>query len=152
MAVRPKVTPLAVEAGWTLLPPVDDQPPGTERVVMVVDDSPTIRKAVSVGLEAEGYHVVTAVDGLDALRKLDDVRPDLILLDITMPGMDGYKLCRTVRSRSKTKAVPVVMLSGKDGFFDKVRGKMAGCTDYITKPFATKALLDTVAQHCGLPK
>ena len=116
---------------------------------MVIDDSPTIRKAVSIGLEAEGYHVVTAVDAVDALRRLEETQPDLILLDITMPGMDGYKLCRKVRSMERTKAIPVVMLSGKDGFFDKVRGRMAGCTDYITKPFASRVLLDTVAQHCG---
>jgi twitching motility two-component system response regulator PilG len=137
-------------ATWTLRPPSDGATRADgQPLVMVVDDSPTIRKAVSIGLEAEGYHVVTAVDGLDALRRLEETQPDLILLDITMPGMDGYKLCRKVRSMERTKAIPVVMLSGKDGFFDKVRGRMAGCTDYITKPFASRVLLDTVAQHCG---
>jgi twitching motility two-component system response regulator PilG len=135
---------------WTLKPPADGPGrAGGQSLVMVIDDSPTIRKAVSIGLEAEGYHVVTAVDGVDALHKLEQTQPDLILLDITMPGMDGYKLCRTVRANDRMKAIPVVMLSGKDGFFDKVRGRMAGCTDYITKPFAQRVLLDTVAQHCG---
>jgi twitching motility two-component system response regulator PilG len=148
--VPPPFAPEATGGAWTLRPPAD----GTTRVggqplVMVIDDSPTIRKAVSIGLEAEGYHVVTAVDGVDALRRLEETQPDLILLDITMPGMDGYKLCRKIRSMERTKAIPVVMLSGKDGFFDKVRGRMAGCTDYITKPFASRVLLDTVAQHCG---
>jgi twitching motility two-component system response regulator PilG len=149
-SVPPPFAPEATGGAWTLRPPAD----GTTRVggqplVMVIDDSPTIRKAVSIGLEAEGYHVVTAVDGVDALRRLEETQPDLILLDITMPGMDGYKLCRKIRSMERTKAIPVVMLSGKDGFFDKVRGRMAGCTDYITKPFASRVLLDTVAQHCG---
>jgi CheY-like chemotaxis protein len=140
----------AAPAAWTLRPPADGATRvGGQPLVMVIDDSPTIRKAVSIGLEAEGYHVVTAVDGLDALRRLEEIQPDLILLDITMPGMDGYKLCRKVRAMERTKAIPVVMLSGKDGFFDKVRGRMAGCTDYITKPFASRVLLDTVAQHCG---
>jgi len=143
-------TPETTGAAWTLRPPADGVArAGGQPLVMVIDDSPTIRKAVSIGLEAEGYHVVTAVDGLDALRKLEESQPDLILLDITMPGMDGYKLCRRVRANERTKAIPVVMLSGKDGFFDKVRGRMAGCTDYITKPFASRVLLDTVAQHCG---
>jgi twitching motility two-component system response regulator PilG len=143
-------TPETTGAAWTLRPPADGAArAGGQPLVMVIDDSPTIRKAVSIGLEAEGYHVVTAVDGLDALRKLEESQPDLILLDITMPGMDGYKLCRRVRANERTKAIPVVMLSGKDGFFDKVRGRMAGCTDYITKPFASRVLLDTVAQHCG---
>jgi twitching motility two-component system response regulator PilG len=149
-SVPPPFAPETTGGAWTLRPPAD----GTTRVggqplVMVIDDSPTIRKAVSIGLEAEGYHVVTAVDGVDALRRLEETQPDLILLDITMPGMDGYKLCRKIRSMERTKAIPVVMLSGKDGFFDKVRGRMAGCTDYITKPFASRVLLDTVAQHCG---
>jgi twitching motility two-component system response regulator PilG len=135
---------------WTLRPPANGPAQaGGQSLVMIIDDSPTIRKAVSIGLEAEGYHVVTAVDGVDALHKLEQTQPDLILLDITMPGMDGYKLCRKVRANDRTKAIPVVMLSGKDGFFDKVRGRMAGCTDYITKPFASRVLLDTVAQHCG---
>jgi twitching motility two-component system response regulator PilG len=149
-SVPPSFAPEPTSGAWTLRPPDD----GTTRVggqplVMVIDDSPTIRKAVSIGLEAEGYHVATAVDAVDALRRLEETQPDLILLDITMPGMDGYKLCRKIRAMERTKAIPVVMLSGKDGFFDKVRGRMAGCTDYITKPFASRVLLDTVAQHCG---
>jgi CheY-like chemotaxis protein len=146
-------SPFAADAtgrAWTLKPPANGPGrAGGQSLVMIIDDSPTIRKAVSIGLEAEGYHVVTAVDGVDALHKLEQTQPDLILLDITMPGMDGYKLCRKVRANDRTKAIPVVMLSGKDGFFDKVRGRMAGCTDYITKPFASRVLLDTVAQHCG---
>jgi twitching motility two-component system response regulator PilG len=149
-AVPPPLMPETTGGAWTLTPPADGATrTGGQHLVMVIDDSPTIRKAVSIGLEAEGYHVVTAVDGLDALRKLEETQPDLILLDITMPGIDGYKLCRKVRANERTKAIPVVMLSGKDGFFDKVRGRMAGCTDYITKPFASRVLLDTVAQHCG---
>ena len=106
----------------------------------MVDDSPTIQKVVSVTLEAHGHEVVTASDGMEALAKLRTLRPDLVLLDITMPHMDGYQLCRILRSNELTKQVPIVMLSGKDGLFDKMRGRMAGAATYITKPFAPSAL------------
>ena len=113
---------------------------GSRRIILVVDDSPTIQKVVSVTLEAHGHEVVTASDGMEALAKLRTLRPDLVLLDITMPHMDGYQLCRILRSNELTKAVPIVMLSGKDGLFDKMRGRMAGAATYITKPFAPSAL------------
>ena len=115
--------------------------------VMIVDDSPTICKLVGMTLERKGYNVTVAVDGMDALAKLNDNVPDLILLDITMPRMDGYQLCKIVKGNNETKHVPVVMLSGKDGFFDKVRGRMAGSTDYITKPFEPQLLAQTVKKH-----
>lgn len=115
--------------------------------VMIVDDSPTIRKLVGMTLERKGYEVTVAVDGMDALAKLNDNVPDMILLDITMPRMDGYQLCKIVKGNAVTKHVPVVMLSGKDGFFDKVRGRMAGSIDYITKPFEPQLLVQTVKKH-----
>ncbi|MBA2736954.1 MAG: response regulator, partial [Pyrinomonadaceae bacterium] len=87
------------------------------------------------------HEVVCAVDGMDALAKLNEVVPDLILLDITMPRMDGYQVCKLVRSNPLTKDIPIVMISGKDGFFDKVRGRMAGTTGYITKPFGPETLM-----------
>jgi twitching motility two-component system response regulator PilG len=120
-----------------------------QRVVLVVDDSPTIRKLVTVTLEREGYRVLVADGGVEALKRLNEVVPDLILLDITMPHMDGYQLCRLVKSNEMTSKVPIVMLSGKDGFFDKVRGRMVGASEYVTKPFEPAQLLQTVERQCS---
>jgi twitching motility two-component system response regulator PilG len=117
------------------------------RKILVVDDSPTVRKLISSKLEKCGHEVICAVDGLDALEKLNGLNPDLILLDITMPRMDGYQVCKLIRSNSEMKDVPIVMISGKDGFFDKVRGRMAGTTDYITKPFGPETLMKTVESY-----
>lgn len=114
---------------------------------MIVDDSNTIRKLVDMTLKRERYETVIAVDGMDALAKLNDAMPDLILLDITMPRMDGYQVCKVVKGNSETKNIPIVMLSGKDGFFDKVRGRVAGATDYLTKPFDPQELVQTVKRH-----
>ncbi len=112
-----------------------------------MDDSPTVRKLISGKLEKSGHTVVLAVDGMDALAKIGEVVPDLILLDITMPRMDGYQVCKLIRSNNSTKDVPVVMISGKDGFFDKVRGRMAGTTGYITKPFGPDTLMRTIDSY-----
>lgn len=117
----------------------DAQPKG--RTILVVDDSATVRKLISGKLEKCGHEVVCAVDGMDALAKLNEIVPDLILLDITMPRMDGYQVCKLIRNNQATKDIPVVMISGKDGFFDKVRGRMAGTTGYITKPFGPETLM-----------
>jgi twitching motility two-component system response regulator PilG len=119
------------------------------RTIMIVDDSPTVRKLVTIKLEKQGHRVIPAVDGMEALAMLNEDLPDLILLDITMPRMDGYQLCKLVRANPTMKHIPIVMLSGKDGFFDKVRGKMAGSTAYLTKPFEPETLLRVVAEHCG---
>ncbi|MEM8962931.1 MAG: response regulator [Acidobacteriota bacterium] len=117
------------------------------KVVLVVDDSPTVRKLVAVTLEREGYCVISASDGMEALAKLNDLVPDLILLDIAMPNLDGYQVCKVIKANEKTRDLPIVMLSGKDGFFDKVRGRMSGATDYVTKPFEPKALVTTLDKH-----
>lgn len=117
------------------------------KVILVVDDSITIRKALSSILEKNDYRVVTAEDGSHALAKLNEAVPDLVLLDITMPWMDGYEVCKSIKNKALTRKVPVVMLSGKDGLFDKVRGKLAGCNDYVTKPFDPDSLLKTIKKY-----
>ncbi len=117
------------------------------KTILVVDDSATVRKLISGKLEKSGHEVLCAVDGMDALEKIEARVPDLILLDITMPRMDGYTVCKMLRTNEKTKDVPVVMISGKDGFFDKVRGRMAGTTGYITKPFGPETLMRTVENY-----
>jgi CheY-like chemotaxis protein len=111
------------------------------RKILVVDDSATVRKLISGKLEKSGHEVFCAVDGVDALEQIKEFVPDLILLDINMPRMDGYQVCKLIRSDELTKDVPIVMISGKDGFFDKVRGRMAGTTGYITKPFGPETLM-----------
>lgn len=121
------------------------------RTILVVDDSATVRKLVSGKLEKCGHEVVCAIDGVDALEKINALVPDLILLDITMPRMDGYQVCKLIRNNEATKDVPIVMISGKDGFFDKVRGRMAGTTGYITKPFGPETLMKTVEAYIVQP-
>ncbi len=116
-------------------------------LVMAVDDSATLRRILSIMLERKGYRVLTADDGMQALARLDEQMPALILLDITMPRMDGYQVCKIIKQSSYTKNIPVVMLSGNDGFFDKVKGKLAGASDYVTKPFEDEQLSRTVKKH-----
>src|SRR6478672_10943302 len=122
-----------------------------EPVVLVVDDSPTVRKIVQLTLQRENIHVVTAGDGLSALAAVADVQPDLILLDIMLPRMDGYNICQVVRKNLEYRDLPIIMLSGKDGLFDKMRGKLVGATDYITKPFDSAELVQTVKRHLESP-
>ena len=118
-----------------------------EPVVLVVDDSPTVRKIVQLTLQRERIRVVTAGDGLSALAAVADEQPDLILLDIMLPKMDGYNICQAVRRNMDYRNLPIIMLSGKDGLFDKMRGKLAGSTEYITKPFDSSELVQTVRRH-----
>ncbi len=125
-----------------VLKEIADQP-----IILAVDDSLTVRRVVSSALKKAGYRVMLAEDGMQALAKLDEITPALILLDITMPRMDGYQVCKIVRQNALMQNIPVVMLSGKDGFFDKVKGKMAGCSDYLTKPFDAAALTRSVQKH-----
>lgn len=115
--------------------------------ILIVDDSATVRKLIADKLEKSGHEVFCAVDGMDALEKIDRIVPDLILLDIAMPRMDGYQVCKLIRGGEKTRNVPVVMISGKDGFFDKVRGRMAGTTGYISKPFGPETLMKTIESY-----
>jgi twitching motility two-component system response regulator PilG len=127
---------------------IDDTQLDTLRgTILAVDDSPTIRKLVSMTMEGQGYRVVVASDGIEALAILKDEHPDLILCDVAMPKLDGYQLCKIIKQSTDTKHIPVVMLSGKDGLFDKVRGKMAGCSNYITKPFEPDILISEVRKY-----
>jgi twitching motility two-component system response regulator PilG len=116
--------------------------------ILVVDDSPTVRKLVTLTLEKQGYRVVAAADAAEAQQCFTIEVPDLVLLDITMPGMDGYELCRIIKAGPQTGHVPVIMLSGHDGFFDKIRGRIAGSTEYITKPFKPESLIQIARKHC----
>ena len=115
---------------------------------MIVDDSPTIRKILGLTLERAGYKVVAEPDGESAIERLLQTVPDLILLDIAMPKLDGYEVCKRIKEDPRTKHVPVVMLSGKGALFDKVKGHMAGATEYLTKPFETPAVLAVVTNYC----
>ena len=125
----------------------DTESPSERPLVLAVDDSPTVRKLVAMTLERVGYEVVTAADGVAALNLLAERSPVLILSDINMPRITGYKLCKLVKKHSRTQRIPVVMLSGKNGVFDKVRGQMVGCSDYITKPFESHDLIEKVRQY-----
>jgi len=115
--------------------------------ILVVDDSATVRKLISAKLEKSGHNVTCAADGVEGLEKFTDGMPDLVLLDVTMPRMDGYEVCKQIRANPAASGVPVVMISGKDGFFDKVRGKMAGCTGYVTKPFGPETLMKALETY-----
>jgi len=117
------------------------------KTILVVDDSPTVRKLIAGKLEKCGHDVFCCGDGQEAMERLQDLVPDLILLDISMPKMDGYQVCKLIRDKEETKDVPVVMISGKDGFFDKVRGRMAGTSGYITKPFGPETLMRAVEAY-----
>jgi twitching motility two-component system response regulator PilG len=123
-------------------------PSPDRRTILAIDDSPTVRKIVSMTLEKQGHRVITVADGIEGLAKLNDMVPDMVLLDITMPNLDGYQVCKIIKGKDTTKHIPVVMLSGKDGFFDKVRGRLSGATDYITKPFEPATLVEAIKKHC----
>ena len=114
--------------------------------VLVVDDSNTIRRSAEIFLKQGGNEVLLAEDGFDALSKVNDYRPDLIFCDILMPRLDGYQTCAIIKRNARFSGVPIVMLSSKDGVFDKARGRMAGAQDYLTKPFSKEQLLAAVQQ------
>src|SRR5271165_715848 len=118
-----------------------------DAVVLIVDDSPTVRKIVQLTLQREGVTVVSASDGLGALAAVAHYQPDLILLDIVLPQMDGYHICQIVRKNPDFRDTPIIMLSGRDGLFDKMRGRLAGSTEYLTKPFDSNDLVQTVKKH-----
>ena len=114
--------------------------------VLVVDDSNTIRRSAEIFLKQGGHEVLLAEDGFDALAKVNDYQPDLIFCDILMPRLDGYQTCAIIKRNARFSNVPIVMLSSKDGVFDKARGRMVGSQDYLTKPFTKDQLLQTVTQ------
>lgn len=115
--------------------------------VLVIDDSNTIRRSAEIFLKQGGYDVYLAEDGFDALSKVNDHAPALIFCDILMPRLDGYQTCAIIKRNSRFADLPVIMLSSKDGLFDKARGRMVGSQDYLTKPFTKDQLLDAVRLH-----
>jgi twitching motility two-component system response regulator PilG len=121
---------------------------GAAKKVLVIDDSNTIRRSAEIFLKQGGYDVVLAEDGFDALSKVNDHDPDVIFCDILMPRLDGYQTCAIIKRNPRFTATPVIMLSSKDGLFDKARGRMVGSQDYLTKPFTKDQLLQAVAQYC----
>ena len=114
--------------------------------VLVVDDSNTIRRSAEIFLKQGGHEVLLAEDGFDALAKINDYQPDLVFCDILMPRLDGYQTCAIIKRNARFANIPVVMLSSKDGVFDKARGRMVGSQEYLTKPFTKDQLLQAVQQ------
>ena len=115
--------------------------------VMVIDDSNTIRRSAEIFLAQAGCEVVLAEDGFDALAKIADHHPDVIFVDIMMPRLDGYQTCALIKKNPRLSPTPVIMLSSRDGLFDRARGRMAGSDEYLTKPFTKDSLLKAVASH-----
>ena len=115
--------------------------------VLVIDDSNTIRRSAEIFLRQAGFDVILAEDGFDALAKISDHQPRVIFVDIMMPRLDGYQTCAIIKRNPKFAAVPVIMLSSKDGLFDRARGRMVGSNEYLTKPFTKEALIDAVNEY-----
>jgi len=115
--------------------------------IMVIDDSKTIRRTAETLLSREGYSVVTAEDGFEALAKIVEHRPSMIFVDIMMPRLDGYQTCALVKNNPDFKHTPVIMLTSKDGLFDKAKGRIVGSDQYVTKPFSKAELLEAVSNH-----
>ncbi|AKU23908.1 MULTISPECIES: PleD family two-component system response regulator [Telluria group] len=122
-------------------------PQATGLKIMVIDDSSTIRRSAEIFLSQAGYQVLLAEDGFDALAKISDHHPDLIFCDILMPRLDGYQTCALIKKSTRFHTTPVLMLSSKDGLFDRARGAMVGSAAYLTKPFTKDSLLAAVREH-----
>lgn len=119
--------------------------------VLVVDDSNTIRRSAEIFLTQAGHRVMLAEDGFDALAKVGEFEPDLIFCDILMPRLDGYKTCAIIKQNAKYEKIPIVMLSSKDGVFDRARGRISGSQDYMTKPFTKQEMLAAVNRFVAQP-
>ncbi len=115
--------------------------------VMVIDDSNTIRRSAEIFLSQAGCEVILAQDGFEALAKIADHQPDVVFVDIMMPRLDGYQTCSLIKRNARYRSTPVIMLSSKDGLFDRARGRMVGSDEYLTKPFTKDALLKAVHEH-----
>ena len=115
--------------------------------VMVIDDSKTIRRTAETLLKKEGCEVVTATDGFEALSKIADHQPQIVFVDIMMPRLDGYQTCALIKNNQMFKQTPVIMLSSKDGLFDKARGRIVGSEQYLTKPFTRDELLSAIRKY-----
>jgi len=117
--------------------------------VLIIDDSNTIRRSAEMFLRQAGYEVLLAEDGFDALAKISDHRPQVIFVDIMMPRLDGYQTCALIKQNATFKSTPVIMLSSKDGVFDRARGRLAGSDHYLPKPFTKEGLVQTVSEFAG---
>ena len=115
--------------------------------IMIVDDSKTIRRTAETLLQREGFFVVTAEDGFEALAKIAALKPDIIFVDIMMPRLDGYQACALIKNNPEFKNTPVIMLSSKDGLFDKAKGRIVGSDQYVTKPFSKVEILEAVQAY-----
>ncbi|MEW6646099.1 MAG: response regulator [Pseudomonadota bacterium] len=115
--------------------------------VLVIDDSKTIRRTAETLLKKEGCDVITANDGFEALSKIADYNPNIIFVDIMMPRLDGYQTCALIKHNQKFRNTPVIMLSSKDGLFDRARGRIVGSEEYLTKPFTREELLGAIKRH-----
>jgi twitching motility two-component system response regulator PilG len=115
--------------------------------VMVIDDSNTIRRSAEIFLNQAGCEVILAQDGFEALAKITDHQPDVVFVDIMMPRLDGYQTCSLIKRNARYRTTPVIMLSSKDGLFDRARGRMVGSDEYLTKPFTKDTLLKAVRDH-----
>jgi twitching motility two-component system response regulator PilG len=115
--------------------------------ILVIDDSNTIRKSAEMYLRQAGYEVFLAEDGFDALAKISDHEPQVIFVDVMMPRLDGYQTCALIKQNPALRTTPVIMLSSKDGIFDRARGRLAGSDRYLTKPFTREGLLSAVSEH-----
>jgi twitching motility two-component system response regulator PilG len=118
--------------------------------IMIIDDSKTIRRTAETLLEKAGCTVITATDGFDALAKIADSRPDVIFVDIMMPRLDGYQTCALIKNNSEFKKTPVIMLSSKDGLFDRAKGRIVGADQYLIKPFGKSELLAAISHHTNI--
>jgi len=119
--------------------------------VLLIDDSNTIRRSAEIFLRQAGFEVILADDGFDALAKISDHQPQVIFVDIMMPRLDGYQTCALIKQNPLLKSTPVIMLSSKDGVFDRARGRLAGSDRYLTKPFTREALIDAVNEYAKAP-
>jgi twitching motility two-component system response regulator PilG len=137
---------LTYNAGGTELP---DPVALTGAKVMVIDDSNTIRRSAEIFLLQAGCTVILAEDGFDALAKIADHQPDIVFVDIMMPRLDGYQTCSLIKHNKVFRAIPVIMLSSKDGLFDRARGRIVGSEHYLTKPFTKDELLSAIETHIG---
>ena len=115
--------------------------------IMVIDDSKTIRRTAETLLQREGYEVITAVDGFEALSKIAEANPDIVFVDIMMPRLDGYQTCALIKNSQNYQNIPVIMLSSKDGLFDQAKVRVVGSDEYLTKPFSKDELLNAIRNH-----
>jgi twitching motility two-component system response regulator PilG len=123
------------------------------KLVMVIDDSSTVRKIIETSLRREGFQCVSFADGIEAISALNRGQciPDLVILDIGLPKMDGYEIARHLKAKPQLSNTVIVMLSGRDGVIDRLKGRLAGAKDYITKPFRTQEVMSIIHSHLSVP-